>query len=158
MPELIGKPQPDLVLVNDDDLAYAKIRLDERSLATLIESISEFTDSLPRALCWTAAWDMCRDGELATRDFVELVLGGLPTETDPMVLQLLLNVTLDAVDTYTSPAGRAATRQRWADGLHELVQNAPPASDEQLALVRAYASAAREGDAPRAAARVARRN
>ena len=145
VPELVGMPQPDLVLVNDDDLAYAKIRLDERSLATLIESISEFTDSLPRALCWTAAWDMCRDGELATRDFIELVLGGLPTETDPMVLQLLLNVTLDAVDTYTSPAGRSAARRRWADGLYELVQNAAAASDAQLALVRAYASAAREG-------------
>ena len=145
VPELVGMAQPDLVLVNDDDLAYAKIRLDERSLATLVESISEFTDSLPRALCWTAAWDMCRDGELATRDFVELVLGGLPTETDPMVLQLLLSVTLDAVDTYTSPVGRGAARARWTDGLHELVQSAPPASDVQLALVRAYASAAREG-------------
>ena len=143
--ELVGTAQPDLVLVNDDDLAYAKIRLDDRSLATLVESISEFTDSLPRALCWTAAFDMCRDGELAARDFVELVLGGLPTETDPTVLQLLLSISLDAVDTYTSPAGRAGSHRRWVDGLHDLVQQAPPASDVQLALVRAYASAAREG-------------
>ena len=32
--ELVGKPQPDLLLLNDGDLTYAKIRLDERSLAT----------------------------------------------------------------------------------------------------------------------------
>ena len=32
--ELVGRPRPDLLLVNDDDLAYAKIRLDEHSLAT----------------------------------------------------------------------------------------------------------------------------
>ncbi len=35
VPELVGRAQPDLLLVNDDDLAYAKIRLDERSLATV---------------------------------------------------------------------------------------------------------------------------
>ncbi len=35
VPELVGHPAADLVLVNDDDLTYAKLRLDERSLATL---------------------------------------------------------------------------------------------------------------------------
>ena len=38
--ELAGQPRPDLVLVNDDDLSYAKIRLDAHSLRTLVESIS----------------------------------------------------------------------------------------------------------------------
>ena len=33
--ELVGATQPDLVLLNDGDLTYAKIRLDERSLATV---------------------------------------------------------------------------------------------------------------------------
>ncbi len=65
VPELAGERQPDLVLINDDDLTFAKIRLDERSLQTLISSIAEFTESLPAALCWAAAWDMCRDAELA---------------------------------------------------------------------------------------------
>ena len=53
--ELIDTKQPDLILLNDDDLTYAKIRLDERSFATLIESIATFEDSLPRALCWGSA-------------------------------------------------------------------------------------------------------
>ena len=59
--------RPDLVLVNDDDLTYAKIRLDERSLATLTESIGDFADTLPRSLCWSAAWDMTRDGEMSAQ-------------------------------------------------------------------------------------------
>ena len=46
---------------------YAKIRLDQHSLATLISGIGEFTESLPAALCWAAAWDMCRDAEMAAR-------------------------------------------------------------------------------------------
>ena len=33
--ELVGEKQPDLLLLNEGDLAYAKIRLDERSLATV---------------------------------------------------------------------------------------------------------------------------
>ncbi len=75
-PNWPAKSQPDLVLINDDDLTYAKIRLDPHSMATLSTSISEFTETLPAALCWAAAWDMCRDAELAARDYVRLVLGG----------------------------------------------------------------------------------
>ena len=40
VPALVGVPRPALVLVNDDDLAYAKIRLDPQSLATAIEHLS----------------------------------------------------------------------------------------------------------------------
>ncbi len=69
VPDLIGKPRPDLVLVNDDDLTYSKIRLDEHSMATLVTDIGTFADSLPRALCWAAAWDMCRDAEVPTRAY-----------------------------------------------------------------------------------------
>ena len=56
----------DLVLLNDDDLTYAKIRFDDCPLATLREvGIGAFAESLPRALCWLAVWDMTRTAELA---------------------------------------------------------------------------------------------
>ena len=74
MPELVGVKQPALLLLNDEDHAYAKIRLDERSLATAIAALSTFEDSLPAALVWGAAWDMTRDAEMRTRDWVDLVL------------------------------------------------------------------------------------
>ena len=74
---LAGEPRPDLVLINDDDLTYAKIRLDPHSTATLTTSIGEFTETLPAALCWAAAWDMCRDAELPAREYIRLVLGGI---------------------------------------------------------------------------------
>ena len=72
VPELVGQPGPDLVLINDDDLTYAKVRLDDHSLRTLVSSIGSLTDSLPAALCWAAAWDMCQDGEMRARDYVQL--------------------------------------------------------------------------------------
>ena len=117
VPELVGVAQPDLVLVNDDDLTYAKIRLDERSLATLTESIGDFTDSLPRSLCWSAAWDMTRDGEMSTQDYLTLVLRGVGRETDSSVMRTLLRQAETAVVLYTDPARRDETRRRLADGL-----------------------------------------
>jgi aminopeptidase N len=139
--ELVGTKQPDLVLLNDDDLTYAKIRLDERSFATLVESIATFEQSLPRALCWGSAWDMTRDAELSGADFVTLVLAGVGSETDLTAVSSLLRQGNGAVNLYTSDADRPALAQRWEAGLNELVDAAEPGSDHQLALVRALASA-----------------
>ena len=112
LPALAGERQPDLVLVNDDDLTYAKMRLDSRSLATLITGIGEFTESLPAALCWAAAWDMCRDAEMAARDYVQLVTAGVDHSEDISVVQTLLRQATSALRRFTDPAWRA-------DGINE---------------------------------------
>ena len=141
--ELAGQPQPDLLLLNDDDLTFAKVRLDDRSLATLVGGgIAALADPLPRALCWTAATDMLRDAEMPARRFVELVLGGIGSESELSVVQTLLVRTRTAVDLYTDPEARLAVAARWASGLRELALDSEPASDHQLALVRAWASTA----------------
>ncbi|MCW2788345.1 MAG: pepN, partial [Aeromicrobium sp.] len=142
IPELVGQRQPDLVLLNDDDLTYAKIRLDERSFATLVDSIATFEDSLPRALCWGSAWDMTRDAELSAADFVTLVLAGVGSETDLTAVSSLLRQGSTAVNLYASPASRPALHERWESGVLALMEAAEPGSDHQLALVRAYASTA----------------
>ncbi len=102
--ELDGVAQPDLLLVNDDDLTYCKVRLDEHSIATLRSGgIAELDDSLPRALLWSAAWDMTRDGELPTRDYLALVLAGIDSETDIGVTQSLTGHALRALEIYADP-------------------------------------------------------
>jgi aminopeptidase N len=141
--ELLGQEQPDLLLLNDGDLTYAKIRLDERSLATLVEHIDKLDDSLARALCWGAAWDMTRDAEMAARDFATLVLRGVGTETDLVAVGALLRYATQAVDQYSAPATRAEIREAWERGLRRLVEEAAPGSDHQLALVRSLALNAR---------------
>jgi aminopeptidase N len=139
--ELLGHAQPDLILLNDDDLTYAKIRLDERSFATLVDSIATFEESLPRALCWGSAWDMTRDAELSGADFVTLVLAGVGSETDLTAVSSLLRQGNSAVNLYTGGDARPALAERWEAGLNALVDAAEPGSDHQLALVRALASA-----------------
>jgi aminopeptidase N len=142
VPELVGVKQPALLLLNDEDHAYAKIRLDEQSLATAISSLSTFEDSLPRALVWGAAWDMTRDGEMRTRDWTELVLANIGQESDAWAVTRLPSSTALAVNFYSDPSHRAELRARWESGLRELLLAAEPGSDHQLTFARSYAGAA----------------
>ncbi|GAB2748697.1 aminopeptidase N [Nocardioides pakistanensis] len=145
--ELVGQQQPDLVLLNDGDLTYAKIRLDERSLATLVDGIASLDDSLARALCWGAAWDMTRDAEMSATDWVTLVLRGIGSESDVMAVSRLPLSTQLAVDSYSDPAKRSELTAAWERGLLELLEAAEPGSDHQLAFARAFAAAARSDEA-----------
>jgi len=140
--EAIGKKQPDLLLLNDNDYAYAKIRLDERSLRTALSSLSKIEDSLPRALVWSAAWDMTRDAELSISDYVELVLANIGEETDAWGVTRIPANTALAVATYSSPAKRARLEARWEQGLRELLGAAAAGSDQQLTFARSFAAAA----------------
>ncbi len=142
VPALAGHHRGDLVLVNDDDLSYAKIRLDARSLETLRSSIGEFTDSLPAALCWAAAWDMCRDAELAARDYARLALSGLDSIGDISVLETVLRQAAMAVRRYASPDWRAEGIAEMAAAVRRLLEAAEPGSDRQLAYARALAGVA----------------
>jgi aminopeptidase N len=142
VPELVGERQPDLLLLNDDDLTFAKIRLDDPSLATLTTSLRTLSASLPRALCWSAAWDMTRDAEMRARDFAQLVVNGVAGETDLVTVQSVLRQAAAAIDLYTDPEAREQTRARHAASLHSLLLAAAPGGDHQLALIRALAGVA----------------
>ncbi|RCG23447.1 aminopeptidase N [Sphaerisporangium album] len=141
--ELIGEVQPDLVLINDDDLTYAKIRLDERSLRTLVDGgIAAFTESLPRALCWSAAWDMTRDAEMATRDYVRLVAAGVHSISDITVLQTVLRQARLAAQQFADPAWRETGMAELSAALRGLIASAEPGSDHQLSYVNAFTAGA----------------
>ncbi|MGT2528439.1 aminopeptidase N [Streptomyces nojiriensis] len=143
VPELLGRARPAVVLLNDDDLSYAKVRLDEESLATVTAHLGDFTDSMPRALCWASAWDMTRDGELATRDYLSLVLSGIGKETDIGVVQSLHRQVKLAIELYADPAWREEGLAAWTSAALEHLRAAEPGSDHQLAWARAFAATAR---------------
>ncbi|WP_036506463.1 aminopeptidase N [Nocardioides sp. URHA0020] len=140
--ELVGARQPDLLLLNDGDLAYAKIRLDPRSLATVVGGLATLDDSLARALCWGAAWDMTRDAEMSATDFVTLVLSAIATETDASGVSRIPTYAALAVTQYSAPGHRAELRATWEQGLRRLLEEAAAGSDHQLSFARAYAAAA----------------
>ncbi|GAA3165603.1 aminopeptidase N [Blastococcus jejuensis] len=141
--ELVGHPAADLVLVNDDDLTYAKLRLDERSLATLRTRIGNMPDPLARALCWSAAWDMTRDAELPAREWVQLVLSGVDSESEISVVQSLLARVQSALNSYADPTWAPEGWTQLADHALAALEAAPAGSDMQLQWSRTFASAAR---------------
>ena len=142
VPALVGRAQPDLVLVNDDDLTFAKIRLDERSLATLVAHVGDFAESLPRALCWAAAWDMTRDAEMPARDYLSLILNGIGGESDIGVVQSLLRQAQSALTLFADPAWAPTGRALLAGAAYDAVRGTEPGSDLQLAWARALGSTA----------------
>ena len=133
VPELIGAAQPDLVLLNDDDLGYALVRFDPRSLATLTEAIGEFTDSLARAVCWSAAIDMVQEAELSLPAFVRLVAGGMGSEPSVSVLQTLHMLTARLLRSMADPAWVSEGKQQLATAAVGLLRSAEAGSDHQLA-------------------------
>ena len=146
---LAGEAVADLLLINDHDLTYGKIRFDQNSIATLKEHLGNISDSLTRALCWSATWDMHRDGELSATDYVEIVLNALGKETEASVINAQLGQLETSVQVYSAPRNREKLRDRRSKGLLKLANEAKPGSDEQLALVKGFASGATIADAPK---------
>lgn len=140
VPQLVGRPQPDLLLVNDVDLAYAKIRLDARSLATATAHVKDMTDSLARSLVLSAAWDMTRDGEQSASQYVQLVLNTIGSVADSTVVMVLLRQLTTAVLHYSDPARREALLTDTCDALFDLAVAAAAGSDLQFQLVKAAAN------------------
>ncbi len=142
VPSLTGKPRADLLLVNDGDLTFAKVRLDDDSWATATSHLGGLGDSLARAVIWGAAWDMTRDAEVSTGDFVDLVLAGVEAESDIGVVQGVLRQVRMAIDQFAAESHRTEYLIRLADRTFELAKAAEPGSDRQLAFTRSFAGAA----------------
>ncbi|MEY4349416.1 MAG: hypothetical protein RL719_713 [Actinomycetota bacterium] len=134
--ELVGLKRPALILLNDGDLAYAKIRLDEQSWKFALDNLKNFDDSLARALVWGSAWDATRDGEVNPSDFINLVLGNVEAETQGTALLTLLRQLMTTTKLYTSEALRDETMRKVAARLLELAGKAAPGSDGQLLFTR----------------------
>ncbi|OMH29670.1 aminopeptidase N [Tersicoccus phoenicis] len=146
VPELVGLERPDLILVNDDDLAYAKVRLDENSLATAKRHLKNFEQSLPRTLVWNSTWDATRDGESPARDYVDLVLANIAAETDSTVVLVLLRQLMQTLYQYVAEDHRGETIERTADALLRLARQAEAGSDHQLQFVKSFAALARNDE------------
>ncbi|GHD43070.1 aminopeptidase [Streptomyces mirabilis] len=140
--ELVGADAPELVLVNDDDLTYCKIRFDENSLATLRERLGDITDPLARALCWSALWNLTRDALMPARDFVGLVLRFAGRESDIGVLQMLHAWAHSALVHYAAPDWRAEGGRLLAQGALKELRLAEPGSQHQLTWARFFATVA----------------
>jgi aminopeptidase N len=142
IPELLGLVKPAIVVINDDDLAYAKIRLDADSMAVAVKNLSGIEDPLARSLVWGAAWDATRDGELKASDYVRLVLGNIANETESTTIRTTLAQLGTTIHFYLDPATREATIAEAGDTLWKLARSAVVGSDAQFQFVKYFANMA----------------
>ncbi|MEP6480315.1 MAG: ERAP1-like C-terminal domain-containing protein, partial [Rhodoglobus sp.] len=146
VPQLVGQGRPDLILLNDEDLAYAKIRLDEASLAVAMEHLEDIDNPLARSLVWGAAWDAARDAETPASDYIELVLNNIAAETESTTVRTTLTQLTTAARFYVKPSRRAQAIEQVGDGLWILAKEADAASDAQFQFVKFFANIASTDD------------
>ncbi|MYS23330.1 MULTISPECIES: aminopeptidase N, partial [unclassified Streptomyces] len=122
-------PRPDVILLNDGDLSYAKVRFDEHSWEAVTQALATLPDPLSRAVAWRAAREMVRDARTAPADYLALVARHLPAETDPFVVEGVLAFARGRIaDRFLAPALRtealgslaATSRALLADGPQEV--------------------------------------
>ena len=140
VPELVGTRRGDVLLLNDDDLTYAKVRLDASSLATGLEHVDAFAQSLPRSILLASAWDMVRDGRLPASRFLAAALAALRVETRSSVVQGLLARVSTCLSRFLPQTDRETAIAATADTLLTLARAADAGGDTQLQLARAVAA------------------
>lgn len=144
---LSGLGAADLVLPNDGDLTYAKVRLDAASVDAAEESLSTLDDALARGLVWSALWNATRDGELAAARFLAIVRRHIGAETHSALRADVLANASFAIGHYVAEADRARERSAWLETTWQGMLAADAGSDAQLAWARALGAAASYDDA-----------
>ncbi len=144
VPQLVGKPVPNILLLNDGDLTFVKVRLDDRSARYSVNDLGDIEDSLSRALIWSAAWDMTRDAEMTTREFVTMVVNTDIFDLEIGVAQQLLLQARSAIEQFGLPYKRGEYRDLLFSTLNDWLQDAQQGGDHQLAIVRNMLAVARK--------------
>ncbi|MEQ4303582.1 aminopeptidase N [Plantactinospora sp. B6F1] len=137
---LTGQPAARLLLPNDGDLTFAKVRLDAGSAAAVPAALPELADPLARALLWAEMLDAVTDAERPVAELVALVVAALPTETEVVVVQDVLGRTRDLLDRHLEPEVRPAALEQLAGACVRLLAVAPPGGSGQLAAARGWIS------------------
>ena len=136
--EFAGKKAADLLLINDHDQSYAKLRFDERSVETMKSYEGKLDDSLARGLIWASLWDSTRDGELSASDYINIALNTLKGETDISMITATFMQIDTAIWAYVAPQNRDAMRLAVANAAEAFLDKAKPGSDHQLQYARAF--------------------
>ncbi|MFD9357936.1 aminopeptidase N [Streptomyces sp. NPDC060031] len=145
----VSGPRPALLVLNDGDLTYAKVRLDEDSLDTALRGLSRIADPLTRAVVWNSLRDMVRDGELAPEDYLATAGAHVPAEDDLAIVQGVLTFARTQVaDRYVAPEQRAAALTVITSIARDLLRRTEDGSNPglRLAAVRVFIDSATQPD------------
>ncbi|MGY6022335.1 aminopeptidase N [Streptomyces spinosirectus] len=134
-PHSLGK-RPALLLLNDGDLTYAKIRFDAESFEAVRTSLSGLPDPLTRAVVWNALRDAVRDGQLPPAAYLEAARTHLPHETDLALVQgVLAFASAQVADRYVTPDERPAALSTLSSLCRDLIRRTEDGDNPGLRLI-----------------------
>ncbi|WP_309131596.1 aminopeptidase N [Brevibacterium sp.] len=141
--EARGLAKPDVIIVNDADLTYAKVRFDERSMEVAAARLSDFDYSLTQLLVLNTLWDSVRDGERPVQDYIDVVLTHLAAITHSSGLLMQMRQLDTAVTAYLPPEARTHAHAEVAARLLELLDSVTPGTDQVFQFVQGFIRHAR---------------
>ena len=149
VPSLVGMTAGEVLLLNDGDLTFAKIRFDRASAVALPVALPELKDSLARALIWAAVVDGVRDAETPMTDLIALCETALPVETESSVFRDVVRFAAASVHRYlpgelAGPASASLAQACWT-----ALDAAEPGDGHQLIAARGLLMCAGEDDVDR---------
>ncbi|MGI5523326.1 aminopeptidase N [Micromonospora sp. CA-259024] len=144
--ELAGAPAAQLLLLNDGDLTFAKVRLDPASADAVPLVLPGLADPLARAVLWSEALDAATDGERPVTGLVDLIVAALPAETEVIIAEDVLTLSRSLVDRYLDPLTRSAALARVAGACQQLLDGAQAGESLQLAAARGWIAATTDAD------------
>ena len=95
-----GLPAPVFIYPNHGDHAFAKIALDPRSTSWARTNIGSIDEPLLRQQVWASLWEMVRDQQLSSLDYLGMIRTVLSEERSLPVVQMVTATALGAVGRY----------------------------------------------------------
>lgn len=136
--QLAAVADADLLLLNAEDLTYAKVIIgEEEGRALALSHVSTIDDALTRGIIWGSLWHQVRDGKLATSAFVNAIGHAAAQETSATLLSNLLAQAQGAISLYTPTHQREALWDALYTALAQALDTATAGSDPQLIILRA---------------------
>jgi aminopeptidase N len=137
VPQLVGRPAPALLLLNDGDLTYAKIRFDARSQAALPDLLPRLTP-VNRAMVWCALLMSVQDGAFSAGAYLDLVTRMVGDEPQLSILtEVLEHAKKDVLDRFIDPTVRPAAVATLASACRSRLSDLAEGDERRTVLLRA---------------------
>ena len=136
LPQLTGKPAPHFVLLNEDDLAYVKLRFDPMSWQALPKMLPRLSD-VNRAMVWGQLLLGVFDGVVPGADYLAIAAEVLPAEpVSQIIAEVLSKARVEVADRYLNPAERDTALVNLAAACRQLLAVPGNTQDRQLTVFR----------------------
>ena len=122
-----GLPRPAMVFPNYNDHGYAKVALDGESVRFVRENIERIDDVLLRQLLWSSLWNMVRDQQLKSTDYLALVREKIALEPLSELIEPVLNNASAALGRYVPEANKPEESKRFVQFAWAALQRAETA-------------------------------